>query len=101
MPRQFAPERDHGQAGPRGLAALVHLGRPGARPGLLLVLDRQHAETDGKPVFDRQRLHAPRALVADDVVMRGLAADDAAERDVAVPIAAEREPDGGRYLERA
>ena len=73
----------------------------GAHARLLTVLARQHAETDRGLVRQREFLHGPRGLLADQVIVARLAADDAAKRHIAVigDRAAASNGDRGRYLQ--
>src|ERR1700747_3192578 len=65
---EAAFQPDHRETGLRRLAALVALVHPRPSQRLILVLDRQDAEADGKFLFERELLQPMAALGADVLV---------------------------------
>src|SRR5215207_240730 len=98
--RRGAQLREHVRHLEPGAYRLRALLEPVVR--LVGLLERQHAEGDGDPRFERRKLEAGRGLARDEVEVRRIAADDAAECDDA-RVAARLRQRHRRYrqLERA
>src|SRR3954452_12431011 len=79
--RQTAFDAQHGERGPRGIAALVHLGDAGSRPHPILVVDGQDAVAEGQAARHRKIHQRPRGFLRHDLEMDGVAADHTAERN--------------------